>query len=106
MLVLLARAVVHIDAVPPVELVDLPEHGTVRPPVAAKEHQHREEDRDDDPFQHSDEDDTERRDERKHDGRPADGPVAAQRTDIDQRERGGDHDRGERRLREVRRAPR
>ncbi len=71
------------------------------PPAAAEEEQHREEDRDDDALQHPEHDHADARDEREHQRRHAHARVLTDGAQVDERQRGGDHDGGERRLWEV-----
>ena len=73
----------------------------MRPPVAPEEQQDRQGDGDDDPLQDAEQHHAGRCDQGHRERAPAHPQVAAQDAQVHQRQRGDDHDRGQRRLREV-----
>ena len=80
----------------------MPEHLAVRPPVPPEEQQDRQHDGDDDALEHAEEDHAGARDQREQHRAAAHAPDACVRhLEVHQRQRRGDHHRGQRRLRQV-----
>ena len=73
----------------------------MRPPGAAENVQDRERDRDGDPLEHAEERDAEERGDGQQKLDPPLAPEPHRPRDVGQRQRGGDHDRGQRGLRQV-----
>ena len=84
---------------------DAAERGLVGPPGAAEDVEDRERDRDRDALQHAEQRDAEERGDRQQELDAALAPQPHGPGHVGQRQRGGDHDRGERRVGEVLQQP-